>query len=488
MFKELHAVARHTPLHLVITPQEGGQLKVVVTPLPTGKAKDYEGLSKQFYAIGTPEDLDAEFIPKLNEYASKVNDARAQMSLPEISIEKTKAAGKAEKRASAKAEKAQKKADAKKKKEDAKAAAKAESARKAQEAADRKAAKKTAKSGAGQGRIELPGAAAEAKAPPVPEEKKGYLASLPGKPEVLADYRALVAKHGKEKVGRKFFIKKAETGRRYEKLWQNWADFMKEAAQLELPLAQPPAVAPETAAPAPQQSEAPKPAPPPAPEVKRVPVLNRADRKIIEYTAVPASPGHKIELIGLGVFKVDAVVPDVEIVAHAVHPKPWAIFNDQGLKLGDTDEMYGAGDKVAELEGDFRVHEVQANDRAYTVKDAAPKYQVVTEDGELLIEYKSAPQVRERLALPNVAHPYRVLAIDGHKVTARKILPTKNRITEQGTNELLGHTEEIYELADQVAELAPKDYRVVRVDLDAYVVKLSKPRVVGPAAVAVTPE
>jgi hypothetical protein len=58
MFKDLYAVARHTPLHLIITPA-GDKLKIIVTPKPTGDAGNNAALAKPFSATGTPEDLDA---------------------------------------------------------------------------------------------------------------------------------------------------------------------------------------------------------------------------------------------------------------------------------------------------------------------------------------------------------------------------------------------------------------------------------------------
>jgi PRTRC genetic system protein E len=60
MFRDLYAVARHTPLHLIITPN-GEQLKIIVTPKPSGDAADNPALAKPFSAIGTPEELDREF-------------------------------------------------------------------------------------------------------------------------------------------------------------------------------------------------------------------------------------------------------------------------------------------------------------------------------------------------------------------------------------------------------------------------------------------
>lgn len=497
MFKQLAAVAAHTPLHLAITPQDGGRLKVIVTPLPTGKAKDHAGLSKQFSATGTPEELDAEFIPALEQYAGKVNEVRAEIGLPLAELDRIKESAdkkkaKLEAKAAQEAEETKKREDAAKKGAETRAAKKAEEERKAQEAAERRAAKKAEKSKAKAG-IALPGATTE-KADAAPfwpfptgaaptgvaasngnTEKPlpAHLASLPGKPEVLADFKAMRAKHGDKALKRKFFIKRSETGRRYEKLWETWADFMAEVAQLTLPLA---TTEPVAATPDPEPEQ----------ELGRpVAVLDSKSRTLLGTYSDDTDAGLIISIDGrAGKFAVDSVTHGVQILAHEVLEKPYMLFDEKGLKLGDAGEIYVEGDHVAELEGDWRVVSVQTHDGAYTVRDAAPKYKVYTEDDEFLIEYKHAPQVGERLTVPDRAHLFKVLLIDDHRVMARMVLPTKNRLVDHASGEHLGHTEEIYDVTDQVVELAPKDYRVVKVDLDAYHLKLSKPRITGPAAIA----
>lgn len=494
MFKELNAIARHTPIHLAITPHEGGRLKVIVTPLPTGKAKDYEGLSKQFSVAGTPEELDEGFIATLNTYATKVNEVRAEVNLPLDELDKVKEAAakkdaKAQKKADEAAAEDKRKKEASEKRATAAAEKKAEAERKKTEAAERRAAKKK-----GPG-IDLPGASAASAAPTSAKPSlPAHLANLPGKPEVLADFRAMKAKHGDKALKRKFFIKKSDTGRRYEKLWPTWADFMAEVDQIALPLEPADentkrilAAGAKDAAPL-DTAVAETPAPRPA---KHIVVLERATKKLLGTYLGEPEQGEFISLTDrAGKFLVDSVIPNVEIIAHEVLAEPYTFKDEAGTPIGSAGEIYAVGDKVtaAAPEGeDWRVLTVDADARVYTLHNAARKFKVFTEDDELIIEYKHAPQIGEKLTVPGRAHQFRVLSVEDHRVIARMVLPTRNRIVDHASAELLGHTDEVYDVADQVAELQPKDFRVVKVELDAYVVKLSKPRITGPVAAIATP-
>jgi PRTRC genetic system protein E len=241
MFKDLYDVARHTPLHLIITPA-GEQLRIIVTPKPTGDAANNAALSKPFSATGTPEDLDREFPEALRKYAGAVNDLRTSIDLPIdlLDAAKKKAAEKETKAAEKKKkeeEEAQRRSDAAKKAAETRAQ-KAEEERKAKEAkiaakAAAKAAKKTGGAAAGTGSLQLPGATEAA-----PAETNPVLIGLPDKAACIADYQQMKLVHG-DKLTRRLFIKKGKTGRRYEKLWKNWDKFIKAAtAQLDLPLAQ----------------------------------------------------------------------------------------------------------------------------------------------------------------------------------------------------------------------------------------------------------
>jgi PRTRC genetic system protein E len=137
MFKDLYDVARHTPLHLIITPA-GEQLRIIVTPKPTGDAANNAALSKPFSATGTPEDLDREFPEALRKYAGAVNELRTSIDLPLdlLDAAKKKAAEKDAKAAEKKKkeeEEAQRRSDAAKKAAETRAQ-KAEEDRKAKEA------------------------------------------------------------------------------------------------------------------------------------------------------------------------------------------------------------------------------------------------------------------------------------------------------------------------------------------------------------------
>lgn len=248
MFQALFPVARHTPLNVIITPN-GERLSVIVIPKPSGDAADNPALAKPLSFVGTPDDLDREFPEQLRQYAEKVNDLRTALDVPLDALEEAKR--KAAKKDTAKAEREKKKEQESKARSDAakKAAetraAKAEEKKRAREAANKKrlaarddanrkrreARAQKADTGSAS-KITLPGATAPAKpatAKPTPASNK------PGKPECIADYRALHKQFG-DLLTRRGFIKQAKTGRRYEKLWKNWEDFIAEANQLALPL------------------------------------------------------------------------------------------------------------------------------------------------------------------------------------------------------------------------------------------------------------
>jgi len=217
MFQELYAVARHTPLSILITPN-GEQLSVIVTPKPSGDAADNPALARSIKAVGTPAELDAELPAKLREYTDKVNELRTTIDLPIEALNE-----------------AQAKAKKKTKPTPAKPAAKPAASAKPKKASKPKAARKAApKAPAAKKKITLPGQSKSAKKhAPVPRS------SLPGKPECIADYQALKPKLG-DALTRRKFIKTAKTGRRYEKLWTNWEEFVKEASKIS---AAPPAPA-----------------------------------------------------------------------------------------------------------------------------------------------------------------------------------------------------------------------------------------------------
>lgn len=81
MFAELYAVAKHTPLHISVSP-DGARLNVLIVPKPGDDAKEGSALAQPIQAIGTPEELDRELPAKLAEYCAAINDLRLKIDLP----------------------------------------------------------------------------------------------------------------------------------------------------------------------------------------------------------------------------------------------------------------------------------------------------------------------------------------------------------------------------------------------------------------------
>lgn len=579
-FRSLHAVARHTPLHIIVAPN-GEQLRLIVTPKPSGDAADNPALAKPFTATGTPEELDAELPEVLRRYTESVNDLRARLDLPldELDAAKAKVAKKEDKKAERerqKKEEEERRSAAAKKAAETRAAnaaaAKEEKERKARERAEAKAAKKAGKVGAG---IQVPGQTAPAGKPDplewpfptgsrvdgvsAPAEEGNHRADLPGKPECLRDYANLARVHG-DKLTRRLFIKKAKTSRRYEKLWANWEKFVKDAkSQAELPLEQPnddstraaeSAAAPtsaasgsspdarSTSAPAPSVSTnassssrdeaasgaepdkkseaaadagaaedpAAEPAPAPASENKPAALVvldTRTGRTLGTWLDTGGDEPRASALITLAdqpgaAFCVDAYRPGVEIHAHRVRARAWAVFDETGNTIGYTREIYEAGAafdmRLAMLGPDVKpgaeeriVHEVHEHDHAYTVHAKQPKFRVTDEQtGEIVAEFRWVPGIGEKLTLDGRAHPYRVLSVEGQHVSARAMLSMKKALLDEAGNPL-GSSDEIYEVTDQVGELADREWRVLRVEENAYIVKAAKPRLKGPAASTAAP-
>lgn len=307
MFQAIFPVARHTPLNIIVTPN-GERLSIIVIPKPSGDASDNPALSKPLSFVGTPEDLDREFPEQLRLYAESVNDLRTRLELPLSDLEAAKA--KAAKKDAAKTDKESKKAAETKARSDAakKAAetraAKAEEKRKAKEATARKRAESRAARKADKTRINLPGTAAPAgkavnewpfptgtHAAPKTGSKKTAKPNpdLPGKAECIADYKALVARYGRQ-LTRKGFIKQAPTKRRYEKLWANdWKAFVSEASNHALPLGEKPAAPPKTSEAPPATAAAPMTAQP-ATSANPPPASAGAESAVASDPATPPPP------------------------------------------------------------------------------------------------------------------------------------------------------------------------------------------------------
>src|SRR5882672_9298189 len=188
-FKSLYDVARHTPMSMIITPQ-GARLRVIIMPKPGKDAKEASALSKPIEATGTPEELDAE--------------------LPEaIAAAKTKVA----------------KATPPKPPKPAKAAKKSKVPRAPKAAKAKKAPKPKAPAQA------KPASAASAKKANAARKVTTPRSSLPGKDKCLEDLRAYLTT-GKD-LNRAAFIAWArrnanKTGRRFEKLWTGWHEFLEQ--------------------------------------------------------------------------------------------------------------------------------------------------------------------------------------------------------------------------------------------------------------------
>jgi len=175
-FQNLFPVARHTPLSIIVTPN-GTQLSVIVTPKPTGDAEDNPALGNPIKIIGTPEELDKELPDALRTYAEKVNDVRTKIDLPIEALDAAAVKGK---------KKGKAKTDSEANPTPRATAAK-KSVQRAKKAAKTRATKTSKK-------ITPPGS------PATPSRPR---ASLPGKPECLADLKELFPKLGRHPLVRR---------------------------------------------------------------------------------------------------------------------------------------------------------------------------------------------------------------------------------------------------------------------------------------------
>jgi PRTRC genetic system protein E len=323
MFQELYPVAKHTPLQMIVTPR-GERLQVIIIPKPDEDDADEKSVLREpISAIGTPAELDAELPAKLAEYATRINELRARIELPLEAIDaETQKAGK-RKPKPAKKPKAAKPAKAAKPKTKPRAAAAPKPARE----------------------IKLPGAkaakpAAKRTAPGTPTPR----ASLPGKDQCLADLRAYTAT-GKD-LSRAAFIAWArkngnKTGRRFEKLWTGWHEFI---AAGKTPI-----------------SGAPR---PDAPSSSNTAEPSASSRKAATAPE-PANPA-KPSKTALNPKAAWPFPKDKRATAGA-QPAARTVYADTGTLLGNCDAALTLGDKYTHPEfGDFRV--VKVEDGKYTVQ------------------------------------------------------------------------------------------------------------------------
>lgn len=450
MFRDLYAIARHTPLNLIITPR-GEQLGIIVMPKPSGDAADNPALSKPLSIVGTPEELDTEFAAALAKYSASVNELRTSLDLPLDALEEAKR--KAAKKEVAKTDKVKlKEEQAKARSEAAKKGAatrtaKAEEKRKAKEKAarERAQARATKKAARKQSflprKITLPGATAPKPAAAAqPEAATRHLASKPGKAECIADYVALQAKV-KEPLTRRGFIKRAQTGRRYEKLWKNWEEFIAEVKGGAL------ASAYEALA---------------------------EDLKGVEYSpaAGAAKPGKEV-----------VVVPPLKTIDDWPFPAGKST-KEQANSWADREQSAEAFPSSSPTAAKLTAQEPQPKAEPAT-KPSEALYEVCDEAGEVLFAYRSQPEIDERLEIPGRDGRFRVTEIDGFTVTARHVMAVRLPLFDSQQNRL-GATDELYEVGDRVLELEG-DFRVTSVSAAWYLVRdtaAPKPRVKGPAATA----
>jgi PRTRC genetic system protein E len=190
MFTAIAALARDTALTFTVT-AEADRLHVIIA----GKGDKPRAFAQPVRVTGTPEELDAELPAQLAAYAAQMAAPATAIALPAPEAPAPKAA-------------ATKKVLVKKP---------------AKTAPPKKAAAPTPPP-----RAPKPAKAAAPKRPLTPRQPTQGRPGLPNKADCLADLRALQAKHG-AKLTRRLFIKEAATGRRYEKLWQNFEAFAAES-------------------------------------------------------------------------------------------------------------------------------------------------------------------------------------------------------------------------------------------------------------------
>ena len=339
MFQELYPVAKHTPLQLIVTPR-GEQLQVIIIPKPDEDDADKKSaLREPISAIGTPAELDAELPAKLARYATRINELRAKIDLPLDAIDaQTQKAGK-------------RKTKPAKKPKAAKAAKTAPSASWRRGAA---AAKKKAKPAAAPKparEIKLPGVkgtkpakpAARRAAPGTPTPR----ASLPGKDQCLEDLRAYTAT-GKD-LNRAAFIAWArkngnKTGRRFEKLWTGWHEFLADGKK-------PASGAPRQDAPPASNAVGPSASPRKAAAAPEPDSAAKPSKTALNPKAAWPFPTDERGKLKTG-----------------VRPDPLrTVSTDTGTLLGNYDKPLAVGDKYRHPEfGEFRVVKVEQD--KYTVQ------------------------------------------------------------------------------------------------------------------------
>jgi len=344
-FKSLYEVAKHTALSMIITPQ-GERLRVIIMPKPGKDAKEASALSKPIEATGTPEELDAELPKALAAYSEKVNDLRAAISVPIDALDAAKA--KAGKPKAAKPPKAAKKPKAPK----AAKPAKAPKPKAPPQAKPKTPAKpgETRRPSNSEHRALLRG-----NKTPTPR------ASLPGKDKCLEDLNAYLAT-GKD-LARAPFIAWArkngnKTGRRFEKLWAGWHEFI---AGVSKPLD--------------KISGAPRSDAPPTSNTVEPSASSRRTAAAPEPHGVAKASKTVLNPAAKWPFPTENVKPSDDTIAYPEHARrrlvkettTRIVYTDTGTLLGSCDQQFAIGDKYTHPDfGEYRVAKVE--DEKYIVQ------------------------------------------------------------------------------------------------------------------------
>ena len=193
MFKELQPIAEKSPLAMMIS-AEGSQLRVVITQKKSGAA----GAPLSLSILATPEELDADLPASIAAAAGELAKPAPVAEQVKTQVDTALASAKPPRKSTPKPK-----------------AAKAKPVKKTATPKPAKA-KKT---------IKVKPTAPKHAAPALGKKPPKLRASRPTGDACITDYHVLHAKHG-DKLTREMFMKKAATGRRFERVFGNWNKFV----------------------------------------------------------------------------------------------------------------------------------------------------------------------------------------------------------------------------------------------------------------------
>lgn len=200
MFKELQPLAEKSPIAMIIS-AEGDDLRVIVTQKKAGS-----GRPLSLSILARPEELDTDLPGAIATASGELAKPAPVADQVKTQVDAARASAKTPPRQSPAKPKAAKPKPAKR--SPAPKPAKAKKTIKVKPAAPKKAV-----------------AAAGKKEPKL-------RASRPGAEACIADYLKLKPQYG-DKLTRELFMEKAETGRRFERVFGNWSKFVEAAAAPE---------------------------------------------------------------------------------------------------------------------------------------------------------------------------------------------------------------------------------------------------------------